>query len=112
MANRKNTHKSNRRTATATSNTATSNDPLGEEQGPMKQIYGLFRLEEATWAEFGKFVAEQGDAVVKEYGLEEGDLDGGLGIAAWIAYLCIDAERASQPQVDAAIRYLDPSTSA
>jgi hypothetical protein len=63
--------------------------------------------------EFDKFVAEQGPAVIKEYGLEEGDLDdGGLAIAAWIASLVKDAEREKQPHVDATIRYLDPSTSA
>ena len=103
MATRKNTHKSNRGAAPAP-----ANDPLGEEHGLMKRINGLFRLEEETWAELDKFVAEQGDAVVKKYELEEGDLDGALAIAAWIASLAEDAERETQPQVDASIRYLDP----
>ena len=98
----------NRRTATAT-----SDDPLGEYQEVIKRVHGLGRLEKETWAEVDKSIAEQGDAVAKEYGLEEGDLDGGLGIMAWIASLCKDAERANQPQVDAAVRHLlDLSTPA
>jgi hypothetical protein len=105
----KNIRKSNPRTATAT---ATSDDPLGECQEVVKRVHGLGRLEKDTWAELDKFIAEQGDAVAKEYGLE-GDLDDGMDIMLWIAYLCKDAERASQPQVDAVVRHLlEPSTPA
>lgn len=103
MATRKNTH--NR-------NTATSNDPLGEENAVMKRIDGLFRLDAKTWTELDTFVAEQGSAITKDYGLEEGDLDGGLGIMAWIASLAREVERKQQRGVDAAIQYLDPSTPA
>jgi hypothetical protein len=64
-------------------------------------------------ADFNKFVAEESPAIIKKYGLEEGDLDGGgLALMAWIASLVKDVERAGQSQVDAAIRYLDPSISA
>jgi hypothetical protein len=74
-----------------------------------KKFEGLSRLDRETWAELNKFVADEGPAVVKRYGLKRGDLDGGLAIAAWLASLVEDAERASQPRVDSAIRHLDPS---
>lgn len=106
MATKKNTDKSTRRAATAT-----SNDPLGGDKVLRKRISGLFGLEAETWAECDKFIADQNPALLKEYGLEEGDLDGGLGIMAWIASLTKDAEREQQPRVDSAIQYLDPSIS-
>jgi hypothetical protein len=92
MATRKNKRTSPRKSATTTSN----------------QHSGT-----GAWAGFNNFVAEQGPTIIKKYGLEEGDLDGGgLAIMAWIASLVKDAERAGQPQVDAAIQYLDPTISA
>jgi hypothetical protein len=104
MATRKNT-----RTSTRSAAPTTSYDPLGEYQGVTKKVEGLSQLDRETWAEFNKFVSEQGPAVVKKYGLKNRDLGGGLAIAAWLASLVEDAERASQPRVDAAIRHLDPS---
>jgi hypothetical protein len=92
MATRKNKRTSSRKSAVTTSNQHSGNEAL---------------------AEFNKFVAEQGPTIIKMYGLEEGDLDGGgLALMAWIASLVKDAERAGQPQVDAAIQYLDPTISA
>lgn len=102
MATKKNTRNSNRRPAGYS-------DPLGGEQAVMNRIDGLFVMEQDTWSELDAFVANRHDAILKEYELEEGDLDGGLAIAAWIASLVKDAERSQQPQVDAAIRYLDHS---
>jgi hypothetical protein len=61
--------------------------------------------EGAARADFNKFVAEHQD----DENLAEG---GGLALMAWIVSLVKDAEREQQPQVDAAIRYLDPSISA
>jgi hypothetical protein len=93
---------------------ATDDDPLGEVQEVMTRINGLFRLDKETWAELDRFIDEEGDAVIKEYGLEEGDLDdGAFAITAWIASLAKKAEREKQPQVDAAVRHLlEPSTPA
>lgn len=107
MATKKNTRKS-----TSNANPTTSNDPLGEENAVMKRIDALFQLDTQTWTDLDTFVAEQGPAITKDYELEEGDIDGGLGIAFWIASLVKDTERAQQSQVDAAIEYLDPSASA
>ena len=58
-----------------------------------------------AWAQFDKFVAEHQD----DEDLADG---GGLALMAWIASLVKDAERAQQSEVEAAIRYLDPSISA
>jgi len=92
MATRKNKRTSSRKSAVTTSNQHSAREAL---------------------ADFNKFVTEQGPTIIKKYGLEEGDLDGGgLALMAWIASLVKDAERAGQPQVDAAIQYLDPTISA
>jgi hypothetical protein len=58
----------------------------------------------AARADFNKFVAEHQD--------DEDLADGGaLALMTWIVALVKDEEREQQPQVDAAIQYLDPSIS-
>lgn len=104
MATRKNTHKS-------TCRAAAHSDPLDDYQAVMEKVRCLFRLDRETWAEVDEFVSEQSEPLTQKYGLEDDELDGGLAIMAWIASMCRDAERVHQPQVDATIRYLDPSAS-
>jgi hypothetical protein len=92
MAYKKSNRNSTRRSAITTSNQRSGREAL---------------------ADFNKFVADQGPTIIKKYGLEEGDLDGGgLALIAWVASLVKDAECAGQSQVDAAIQYLDPAISA